>query len=265
MTPGPQTSNTHVPHTTLTLSLILPSFTPKKQHHPQRPFSRVFFRKDPTIPRPHFFLKKKNKFPSKFSGQKPPKQHTDTQITHIPGHTFSGWWLNQPIWKILVKLDHFPNFRVENKQSLKPTPRWWLSIIPKSSSPKSLVFYLFSKPPPSFLSVFSKENKPPRPKPRQNRACHGVCRLRFRSSLHFEGSKLSLPTICRTKKGQETHPTNAGLEASFNMYTPPKFNMEPAENDGLNQKESVFFQGLIFFRFHVKLQGCKLYPKWTPM
>ena len=30
----------------------------------------------------------------------------------------SGWWLNQPIWKILVKLDHFPNFRDENQKCL---------------------------------------------------------------------------------------------------------------------------------------------------
>ena len=36
--------------------------------------------------------------------------------------SLSGWWLNQPIWKILVKLDHFPNFRVENKKYLKLPP-----------------------------------------------------------------------------------------------------------------------------------------------
>ena len=33
----------------------------------------------------------------------------------------TSWWF-QPIWKILVKLDHFPNFRGENKKSLKPPP-----------------------------------------------------------------------------------------------------------------------------------------------
>ena len=32
------------------------------------------------------------------------------------------WWF-QPIWKIFVKLDHFPKFRVENKKCLKPPPR----------------------------------------------------------------------------------------------------------------------------------------------
>ena len=34
-------------------------------------------------------------------------------------HWFSSWWF-LPIWKILVKLDHFPNFRGENKTYLKP-------------------------------------------------------------------------------------------------------------------------------------------------
>ena len=33
----------------------------------------------------------------------------------------SGWWF-QPIWKILVKMGIFPNFRGENKQYLKPPP-----------------------------------------------------------------------------------------------------------------------------------------------
>ena len=34
------------------------------------------------------------------------------------GKLDSGWWLNQPIWKIWVKLEIFPNFRGENKQYL---------------------------------------------------------------------------------------------------------------------------------------------------
>ena len=33
---------------------------------------------------------------------------------------FSSWWLNQPIWKIFVKLDHFPKVRGESKKHLKP-------------------------------------------------------------------------------------------------------------------------------------------------
>ena len=32
----------------------------------------------------------------------------------------SSWWLHQPIWKILVKLESFPNFRSENNEYLKP-------------------------------------------------------------------------------------------------------------------------------------------------
>ena len=36
---------------------------------------------------------------------------------------FSSWWFfTNPIWKIWVKLDHFPNFRGENKKCLKPSP-----------------------------------------------------------------------------------------------------------------------------------------------
>ena len=33
----------------------------------------------------------------------------------------SSWWF-QAIWKILVKLDHFPEVRGENKKSVKPSP-----------------------------------------------------------------------------------------------------------------------------------------------
>ena len=40
-----------------------------------------------------------------------------------------GWWLNQPIWKILVKMGILPNFRGENKNMFElPPPRhWWLN------------------------------------------------------------------------------------------------------------------------------------------
>ncbi len=34
---------------------------------------------------------------------------------------FTGWWF-QPLWKIIVKLGIFPNFRGENKKYLKPPP-----------------------------------------------------------------------------------------------------------------------------------------------
>ena len=39
----------------------------------------------------------------------------------------SGWWLNQPIWKILVKVDIFPKIGVKIlKKSVKPPPRCML-------------------------------------------------------------------------------------------------------------------------------------------
>ena len=41
-----------------------------------------------------------------------------TRKTH--GKNYAGWWLNQPIWKIFVKLDHFPKDRGEHKEYLKP-------------------------------------------------------------------------------------------------------------------------------------------------
>ena len=34
----------------------------------------------------------------------------------------SSWWLNKPIWKILVKMGIFPNFRGEHRNYLKPPP-----------------------------------------------------------------------------------------------------------------------------------------------
>ena len=39
----------------------------------------------------------------------------DTIMARCP-----SWWLNQPIWKIWVKLDHFPKVRGENETYLKP-------------------------------------------------------------------------------------------------------------------------------------------------
>ncbi len=42
-----------------------------------------------------------------------------------PSNTLSSWWF-QPIWKIFVKLDHFPNFRAENFKNMsnKTTQLW---------------------------------------------------------------------------------------------------------------------------------------------
>ena len=50
--------------------------------------------------------------------------HTWRSIPAILGWITSSWWLNQPLWKISVKLEIFPNFRGENKKYLKPEPSW---------------------------------------------------------------------------------------------------------------------------------------------
>ena len=46
-----------------------------------------------------------------------------SNVIYIRYQLFSGWWF-QPIWKILVKLDHFPNFRDENKKYFKTTTQF---------------------------------------------------------------------------------------------------------------------------------------------
>ncbi len=38
---------------------------------------------------------------------------------------FSSWWF-QPIWKTLVKLDHFPRFRGENKKIFETTTQFYI-------------------------------------------------------------------------------------------------------------------------------------------
>ena len=60
---------------------------------------------------------------------------------------FSGWWLNQPIWKICSsKWVHLPQIRGENKKYLKPSPRYGLNIR------ESLIdWHLFTWPLPNLL------------------------------------------------------------------------------------------------------------------
>ena len=43
---------------------------------------------------------------------------------------WSRWWLNQPLWKILVKLVQFPKY--ENQKCSKPPPRWLIICISPS-------------------------------------------------------------------------------------------------------------------------------------
>ena len=44
-------------------------------------------------------------------------------VIHKSQQANTSWWLNQPIWKILVNVDHFPNFRGENLKKMKPPPK----------------------------------------------------------------------------------------------------------------------------------------------
>ena len=57
-----------------------------------------------------------------------------------------SWWLNQPNWKIWVKMDHFPNFRGENKKYLKPPP----SHLRDPSNSAGFVTFLGWKRDPSY-------------------------------------------------------------------------------------------------------------------
>ena len=61
--------------------------------------------------------------------QRKNQQQQQNPLADIPLYVPS-WWLNQPIWKnMLVKLDIFTNFRDENKNYLKPPPRYWLGFL----------------------------------------------------------------------------------------------------------------------------------------
>ncbi len=58
----------------------------------------------------------------------------------------SSWWF-QPIWKILVKMDHFPNFRGEHRTYLKPPVRNQILI------PKNWIFFGDSLTKPHFWGM----------------------------------------------------------------------------------------------------------------
>ena len=51
----------------------------------------------------------------------------DNPFEKRSGKTGSSWWLNQPIWKMCY-LDHVPRDRGENKQWLKPSPRYGFGL-----------------------------------------------------------------------------------------------------------------------------------------
>ena len=50
---------------------------------------------------------------------------------------YTGWWLNQPISKIWVKLDHVSRDRGENKKYWKPPPDYKLREVPTKNHPFS--------------------------------------------------------------------------------------------------------------------------------
>ena len=70
---------------------------------------------------------------------------------------FTSWWF-QPIWKILVKMDHYPNFLGENKKCLKPpTSLPWVKLKKKHLKYKSK--HLKSKRSKKLRSDLRKSNK----------------------------------------------------------------------------------------------------------
>ena len=87
-----------------------------------------------------------------------------TTPMEIKNITSTSWWLNQPIWKIFIKLDHFPRDRGEHKKYLKPPPRLrslgekvsftWPQKVKKDHSPVRSLEYL--KHP--WLSAQTKKN-----------------------------------------------------------------------------------------------------------
>ena len=50
-----------------------------------------------------------------------PTDRVQRITAHMLTKTKTSWWLNQPIWKILVKLEHFPKVRDENKKIFETT------------------------------------------------------------------------------------------------------------------------------------------------
>ena len=107
----------------------------------------------------------------RFHGKKPSEVVYPKNSWWSLAKTPSGWWLNQPLWKnMLVKLDHFLNFRGENKKCLTnhhldniiKTPRIessnWLGLSYEIIPPKHQ-WFLCQKRPEKF---FQKQTPPSR-------------------------------------------------------------------------------------------------------
>ena len=69
-------------------------------------------------------------FSYQWVGLSPSLQQSDERsVMWFVKGTMTSWWLNQPIWKnMLVKLEIISPNRGENKQYLKPPPRWKIRL-----------------------------------------------------------------------------------------------------------------------------------------
>ena len=131
-------------------------------------------------------------------------------------HTWlAGWWF-QPIWKILVKLGIFPNFRGENKIYLKPPPRWIdLDMNPSIASSSPLIYSEASLDPksrsqsqPSRLRVFTLRGCSPSSRELWHWTCDGWTWRMPMSGVRYTSRRLP----CRKKRGkiQNTAKTPGG-------------------------------------------------------
>ena len=73
----------------------------------------------------------------------------------------TGWWLNQPIWKICSSNWKYSPNRGANKTYLKPPPRkWWypwdgtIGKINRLDTPDKLWVFIGSQSPKGFLGLF---------------------------------------------------------------------------------------------------------------
>ena len=82
-------------------------------------------------------------------------------------HWTSGWWLNQPNWKILAKLEIFPKFRGENTQYLKPPTKHCRAFGVKDH---------FLQIPPETWEKKKNQHKNHQPNPQSSpKICGGLC------------------------------------------------------------------------------------------
>ena len=96
----------------------------------------------------------------------------------------SGWWLNQPLWKICSSnWEVFPNFRGENKTYLKPPPSCWILS-------HLLLFYNFSERTRQLIIHIHRESvmNPP-----DTRSIQTTTNLLFKCLLNFLAKHVLVP------------------------------------------------------------------------